>query len=116
MRATSASTTPRRRVLPPGRKAGRVRLAEGKLVADETDKWGKVVKFAGIQGRLSCAHLNIPQGSVLRVDDTLLQCTIFFGSATGLGPRTDDEVCPPRWQLSPGADIAPAFQADTQRV
>ena len=33
----------------------------GKLIADETEKWAKVVKFAGAQGGLTGQHRsNIP--------------------------------------------------------
>jgi hypothetical protein len=32
----------------------------GKLIVDETEKWGKVIKFAGIKPHSGCVRLNPP--------------------------------------------------------
>jgi hypothetical protein len=34
--------------------------ADGKLIADKTEKWGKVIKFAGIKPQSNCHRPDIP--------------------------------------------------------
>ncbi len=58
----------------------------GKLIADETEKWGKVIRAAQYQTLArpirSCGQYSI---TAVRECDTLLRCTIFSGRTSELG-------------------------------
>jgi Tripartite tricarboxylate transporter family receptor len=66
----------------------------GKLIADETEKWGKVVKFAGIKP----SSERLRQYSISPVPTPLLHCIVFFRRATAVGRKRASRALSEDWE------------------